>query len=287
MLSIAAPAKVNLFLGVGAVRDDGYHEVRTVLHVLEFGDTVHIEPAAALSLACDADLDIPPERNLAYRAAQEMSREFDRPADVAIRIEKRIPHGAGLGGGSSDAAAVIRGLAAMWGFAADDERCMRVGASLGADVPFFLVRGGAALMTGRGDVPERVFAGMPGVPVVLVKPSDPVPTAAAYAAFDEEPREPGSPAAVIDALDSSDRRALAGALSNNMEHAAARVTPAVGEALEWTAAQPGVLGALVSGSGSAVFAITGSDAEANAVAAYAESAGLWAVATRLGIAAGS
>lgn len=285
MLSIAAPAKVNLFLGVGDVREDGYHEVSTVLHTLEFGDTVYLEPAERLSLTCDSDLGIPPEGNLAYRAAQEMAREFGRAADVAIRIAKAIPHGAGLGGGSSDAAAVIRGLTDMWGLAPGSERCMRVASSLGADVPFFLVEGGAALMTGRGDVLQRVLPGMPGIPVVLVKPADPVPTGAAYAAFDANPSAPGSPTAVVAALEASDRLALSRALSNNMEAAATRVTPAVGEALAWIGEQPGVLGARVSGSGSAVFALMGSDAAARALVVRAEDVALWAVATRLGRAA--
>ncbi|TLM78483.1 MAG: 4-diphosphocytidyl-2C-methyl-D-erythritol kinase, partial [Actinobacteria bacterium] len=184
MLVVTAPAKVNLFLGVGAARPDGYHDVTTVLHALSLHDTLEISPAETLTLDCEPDLGIPAEKNLAWRAATEFSRAVGREPAVALRLRKRIPHGAGLGGGSSDAAAVIAGLASLWGLPRDDERCEAVARALGADVAFFLEPAGAALMTGRGDVIEQALRPLAGVPVALVRPETPVPTPAAYAAFD-------------------------------------------------------------------------------------------------------
>ena len=110
---VTAPAKVNLHLGIGGVRPDGFHDVTTVLHTLEFADTLRLTPSESFTLTCDTDLGIPAEQNLALRAARLFSAQYREPAGVAIELTKRIPAGAGLGGGSSDAAAVLAGLAAM------------------------------------------------------------------------------------------------------------------------------------------------------------------------------
>ena len=104
-LTVMAPAKVNLFLGVGPLRPDGYHSVQTVLHTLALSDTVRLTPADELTVTCDPDLGIPAENNLAYRAARGFSAAFGVDVLLDIHVDKRIPSGAGLGGGSSDAAA--------------------------------------------------------------------------------------------------------------------------------------------------------------------------------------
>lgn len=282
MITVAAPAKVNLHLAVGDVRPDGYHHLTGVFHTLEFADEITIEPADRFIFRCDCELGIPAEKNLAHRAAVQFAAAVEKQPDVAITLAKRIPHGAGLGGGSSDAAAVIAGLSELWGIEPSDPRRVAVAQGLGADVAFFLEPSGAALMTRRGDVVARRLPALAGAPIALVRPPEPVSTAAAYAAFDADPVGVAPPDAVIAALETSDAEALAAELFNNLENASSAVVPAVADALAWVRAQPGVAGAAVAGSGSAVFALVCDGRHALDVQQAAEKQGFWAVATRLG-----
>jgi len=272
---------VNLFLGVGAVRVDGYHDVTTVLHAIELADTLRIATAEALTLSCEPAIGIPAEENLAYRAAVALGDAVGREPRVALSLTKRTPHGAGLGGGSSDAAAVIAGLAHLWEIDRLDPRCISVAASLGSDVPFFLGESGAALMTGRGDELARELPALPGTPIALVRPPLPVSTAAAYAAFDSAPVAAGDPAEMLAALAASDSAAVGAAIANNLVDASSAVVPEVAVALAWTCAQDGVLGATVAGSGSAVFAVCDSHEAARTIASTARQHGAWATATAL------
>ncbi len=274
---VTAPAKVNLFLGIGATRPDGFHDVTTVVHALEFADTIRLEPASAFSLTCTPELAIPAEENLALRAARAFAKAFGMTGGVAIELTKRIPSGAGLGGGSSDAAAVLAGLAAMHGVDRDDPRVLGIAQTLGADVAFFLADG-AALMTGRGDVIEHALPAVV-IPVALVKPAAPVPTAAAYRTFDAAPVPVGDPGRVLSALRHNDPEALGSALHNNMTAAAISLVPEVAEALAWVRAEPLVLGAAVAGSGSSVFALCADDQTARRIAELAPSRGFWGMAT--------
>jgi 4-diphosphocytidyl-2-C-methyl-D-erythritol kinase len=277
-LSINAPAKVNLFLGVGATRPDGYHSVRTVLHTLALADTVSMSPADALTLSCEPDVGVPAEDNLAFRAAREFSRHFEVDVLVDIHVAKRIPWGAGLGGGSSDAAAVLAGLAFWAGMPLDDARLVGVARSLGADIPF-LLGGGAALMDGRGDELVRRVDSVE-VPAVIVKPDDAVPTADAYAAFDAAPQPPGDPRDVLEALRTGDCVALGAALANNMTDASGSLVPQIGEAISWLRAEDDVLGVAMAGSGSSVFALCGEASTARRLALAASRRGWWAEATK-------
>jgi 4-diphosphocytidyl-2-C-methyl-D-erythritol kinase len=279
LLTVSAPAKVNLFLGVGAARPDGYHAVRTVLHTIALSDTVTLTPSDELSLACDAELGIAAEDNLAYRACTSFAETFDVEVLLDVDLVKRIPSGAGLGGGSSDAAAVLAGLAHWAGLPLDDSRVLRVAAGLGADVPF-LLRGGAALMDGRGDELVRPLAAL-DAPLVLVKPQVSVSTAEAYRAFDRDPQPVGDVRSVADALRSRDPRRLASALSNNMVAASVALAPEIGEALAWLRSQSGVLGATMAGSGSAAFGICESVEVCNRLSEQAAERGWWGSPTRL------
>lgn len=276
---VVAPAKVNLYLGVGTLGQDGYHDVTTILHTLELHDALTLTEATELSLVCIPALDIPAEKNLAYRAARELAHALSREPAVAIHLVKHIPHAAGLGGGSSDAAAVIAGLAHLWGVERFDPRCLEVAAGLGADVPFFL-HGGAALMTGRGDLltaslPAREF------PLVLVRPDALASTAEVYRAFDERPVEAAGHAAVAEALLAGDAALLGRRLANNLAGAACVVAPAVTDVLAWLDACAGVLGVDVAGSGSAVFGVVESAEKAEHIAEEARAQGWWSTATRL------
>jgi 4-diphosphocytidyl-2-C-methyl-D-erythritol kinase len=276
---VSAPAKVNLYLHVGGLLPSGYHAVRSVLHTLELSDELRIVESPRLALSCDEDLGVPPQENLVWRAATAMGAALGRELDFEIRLSKRIPHGAGLGGGSSDAAATIAGLAHVWGVDPLGRRCLEVARSLGADVPFFLY-GGAALMGGRGDVLVRRLPPL-AAPVLLVRPAQPVPTAAAYRAFDAAPVSVDDEDGIVAALGSSDLEAVAQALANNLAPAAIAVVPEVGEALAWARAQDGVFAAEVAGSGSAVFALVDSGARASVLARDASARGWWGISTGL------
>ncbi|MBW6468017.1 MAG: 4-(cytidine 5'-diphospho)-2-C-methyl-D-erythritol kinase [Coriobacteriia bacterium] len=277
---VRAPAKVNLYLAVGERREDGYHNVETVLQTISLSDEVVLEDAPELSVTTEPDLDLPAEENLAYRAARALGLAMDRDPEVAIHIVKRIPAQAGLGGASTDAAAVLLGLAHRWGLGADAlPRLTEVAATLGADVPFFL-GAGTALLTGRGDVLDRVLP-TPALDLAIVRPPVPVPTGAAYAAFDRMPSEtvPG-PAALVSACETGDPARVADALFNNMTAASVGLVPEVGDALAFLQDEPGVLGAAMAGSGSAVFAVCDSAGAAHDVVVRASARGLWGATAR-------
>jgi 4-diphosphocytidyl-2-C-methyl-D-erythritol kinase len=277
-LTLTAPAKVNLFLGVGPARADGFHAVQTVLHALTLADTVRLAPADELSVICDVDLGIPAQDNLAFRAATEFSSAFQVDVLLDIHVTKRIPQGAGLGGGSSDAAAVLAGLAYWAGLPIDDERLQRVARAIGADVAF-LTLGGAALMGGRGDTLTRRLRPV-SAHIALVKPTQPVPTAQAYGVFDASPVSAGEVRPVTDALRSQDIRALGTALANNLTSASSSLVPEIADVLAWLAAEQGVLGSAMAGSGSAVFAICEKAADAHRIVDIASERGWWGSATQ-------
>jgi 4-diphosphocytidyl-2-C-methyl-D-erythritol kinase len=278
-MTLGAPAKLNLYLAVGATRPDGYHAVTTVLLALDLGDEVVVEPADTLSLACEPSVDVPDEQNLAWKAALAMGAAFGRPADFAIRIAKRVPAGAGLGGGSADAAAVIAAMASAWGVSAVDPRLDAVASSLGADV-LFPLHGGCALYEGRGEILTRTLP-LPDVHFAIACGAEPVPTGTAYATFDRLGRGPtAGPDAVESALESGDAAALGASLYDNMTPAAVELVPAIGDALAEMAAAPGCLGAALCGSGAAVFGIFAGRVEAAAAVGEARRRGMWAAVAR-------
>lgn len=276
---VSAPAKVNLHLAIGPLLADGYHPVRTIIHALELHDALTITDGVPLSFTCATELGIPAEQNLALRAARALAGAVGRELAVAITLEKVIPSGAGLGGGSADAAAVLCGLAALWELDPRDPRVTAVARSLGADVPFFLT-GGAALLGGRGDALERVLPPL-DAPVVLVKPGQPVPTAAAYRAFDRLPAaQVPDEQALASALEARDPARAGSLLYNAMTPASVQIVPAIADALALVRTHPGALGAAVAGSGSAVFGIFDDPAAAERCAEAALAAGYWSQATR-------
>ncbi|GMU39574.1 MAG: 4-diphosphocytidyl-2-C-methyl-D-erythritol kinase [Chloroflexota bacterium] len=186
---LIAPAKINLALEVLRKRQDGYHEVATVMTTVDLADRVEIEarPAGSslsVTLTGDYAAGIDPESDLARRAAIRVAEAAGRDPDLAIRVEKRIPSPGGLGGGSSDAAAVIRGLQRLWRLDWPVERLEAVAATLGSDVPFFL-HGGTAFCTGRGERVEPLRDVTPLRMLILTPPvpSAPGKTARRYAAL--------------------------------------------------------------------------------------------------------
>ncbi len=175
-----APAKLNLFLRILGRRSDGYHELQTVFQLLDWGDSVQLRPRndASLVLVKGAP-GVPPEMDLALRAAHLLQDETGCPAGADIVLDKRIPSGAGLGGGSSDAASVLVGLNQLWGLGLDPGRLAELGLRLGADVPVF-VRGHSAWAEGLGEqltplaLPKRYF--------LLLLPDAHISTAELFAA---------------------------------------------------------------------------------------------------------
>ena len=178
-VTVSAPAKLNLRLLVGPRREDGYHPLRTLMVALDgLADTVTVAAAAERRVTCPG-IDGP--RNLAWRALAELELEAGRPVPTAVVIDKRIPVQAGLGGGSSDAAAALVGADRIHGLGLGPARLERVAARVGSDVPFF-VRAGAQWAEGRG---ERLRpASVPPFAALLAKPAAGLSTAAVYRAFD-------------------------------------------------------------------------------------------------------
>jgi 4-diphosphocytidyl-2-C-methyl-D-erythritol kinase len=186
-LTLAARPKLNLRLLVGPVGADGYHPVRTLLVELRgLEDAVTVERAAERSVRCDG-LDGP--ANLAWRALDALERHVGALPPLAVHIEKRIPARAGLGGGSSDAAAALVGASRLLGVGLDPADLERVAAEVGSDVPFF-VRGGVRWATGRGEVLAHGAA--PAFAALLARPDQGLSTAEVYAAFDRM-RPPAPP----------------------------------------------------------------------------------------------
>jgi len=149
-LRLTAPAKINWTLEVIGRRPDGFHEVKTILQTIDLCDSLELEPAPELTLAATGEGLPPPQDNLTLRAAHLLQERTRHSGGVRMRLTKSIPVAAGLGGGSSDAAAALRGLDRLWGLALPHERLVELAAEVGSDVPFFLY-GGTALAEGRGE----------------------------------------------------------------------------------------------------------------------------------------
>lgn len=263
-LALAAPAKINLALHVTGRRGDGFHILDSLAVFARHGDRVTLSPAGALTLSVEGPFaaHAPGDgRDLAWRAAEAFFLRTGAAPKVAIRIAKNIPAGAGLGGGSADAAAVLRGLNRMTGAGLAEESLAALGLALGADVPMCLASA-ALRATGIG---EKLLplADWPELPLVLVWPGRPVPTAACFAALGSRDN-PGLPAPSVRTPD-----AAADWLSscrNDLEEPALRLLPDIAEVLGALRATSHCRLARMSGSGSACFGIYGSTAQAEAAA---------------------
>jgi 4-diphosphocytidyl-2-C-methyl-D-erythritol kinase len=251
-LVLSAAAKVNLTLEVLGRRADGYHEIATVMQTIDLADRLTLEEAEGLELRTAAP-GIPTDaRNLALRAAMALRHASGTDRGVLIRLDKRIPVAAGLGGGSTDAAAVLVGLNRLWRLRWSRERLDAVAIGLGMDVPFFL-RGGTALGTGRGKRLRSVSG--PGLALVLVNPRVGASTAETYGRVTPEMYTGGEQSrALLAAL--RDRRTgrVAEHLYNGLE---AALGPIERHIVRMKAAllAAGALGVAMSGSGPTVFGL--------------------------------
>lgn len=251
---VEAPAKINLFLRVFDARPDGYHEIETLFQAIDLADRVRVELGGdAVELeVIGADLG-PAQDNLAYRAATKLLGELGRTEGARITLEKQIPAGAGLGGGSSDAAAVLRCLAALCSIPLFEPSVRRIAGELGSDVPFFLGTSPLAVGRGRGEVLVP-FARLPEASLVLVSPPVHVSTGWAYRALDEARRAAGSGGGPdMRGRPPSWRDVVAGA-HNDFQEVVAATHPEIARALEALRAA-GAKVALMSGSGSTSFGV--------------------------------
>jgi 4-diphosphocytidyl-2-C-methyl-D-erythritol kinase len=273
-------AKVNLTLEILGKRADGYHEIATVMQAVDLSDRITLDDADDLDVRSSSG-ELPTDaRNLALRAALALREAAGSGGGVRIGLDKHIPVAAGLGGGSSDAAAVLVGLNRLWGLRWPLERLDEVAATLGSDVPFFL-RGGAAVATGRG---EKV-APLQGrsLALVLVNPRLPASTAEMYGRLTPAMySDGGATRTLVRNLGRSAAR-IAASLYNGMEAAAAGVFPQVAQ-MRAALVAAGALGAVMSGSGPTVFGVARSYEQARQIRARVARGSweCWAVRTLCG-----
>ena len=249
-LTVAAPAKLNLFLHVTGRRPDGYHLLESLMVLIDLADTLRLSCRPDGRIVRTNSIDgVPPELDLAYRAAHLLRQHTKTRLGVSIALEKRIPLGAGLGGGSSDAASVLLALNRLWALDLSREELMRLGLELGADVPFFIF-GSNAHVSGIGEILEPVT--VPRMDVLLAIPAVNVPTVGIFAA----------PRLKRDHAPSNLEAFAAGFGSNDLEPVARASHPAIAAASAYLEGLPAALprgwpdsGVRMSGSGSTVFRV--------------------------------
>ncbi len=274
-LVLDSPAKVNMGLWVGRKRSDGFHEVVTIIAPVDLSDRIAITTTrAGINVTCDSPAVPSDRKNLAWRAAAAFFAAARVSGGCRIGITKRIPVGGGLGGGSSNAAAALTGLNRLFGAPLNRRQILRVGASIGSDVPAFLV-GGPVVARGRGDRLRRIR--LPRVSLLLCFPGHAVSTAWAYAEIDRQ-RRPGkgltrpviSPKILRAALRRNEPEKVAAQLRNSFEPVVFGRFPALRRTKEQLL-RHGALAASLSGSGSTVYGLVRTRGWKDPMAALARS----------------
>ncbi len=259
-VTVAAAPKVNLRLLVGPVREDGYHPLRSLMVALAGpADMVSVARSAQRAVRCAGIDGIDGPANLAWAALDALEAEVGEPLPpLAVDIGKQVPAQAGLGGGSSDAAAVLVAADRLLALGLGGDRLERAAAAVGSDVPFF-IRGGAQWATGRGEV--LTPCAVPAFECVIVAPAAGLSTAAVYRAFDALPPPPPDDGAPVP----TDAAGLAGWCRNDLGPAAHALAPSLGD-LHGALLAGGASPPLLCGSGSAIAGITPDAATADALA---------------------
>jgi len=261
-----APAKLNLFLHVNGRRADGYHLLQTVFQLIDHGDTLHFDLRDDHEIRRVTDLPgVPEESDLIIRAARLLQAEVLRrqgalPRGVDIAIDKVLPMGGGLGGGSSDAATTLMALNYLWQAGLSKEELMALGLPLGADIPFFIF-GETAFAEGVGEAMRPVRA--PDCWYVVIEPGVAVPTAAIFCS---EHLTRNTPVVIITDFSSylEKQNGFKGFGKNDLQQVATKLFPPVAEAIEWLGAYGD---ARMTGSGACVFCAVATEEEADAVLA--------------------
>ena len=264
-VSLQAFAKVNYALEVHGIRDDGYHEISTVMQSISLADNVEIERIReGFELSVEpvyAEVG-PLEENTVHEARRLLEGFVSIELPVKVHLRKRIPARSGLGGGSADAAAALAGLNELFELGLSEAELQRIGLQVGADVPF-CIRGGTALGEGIGEI----LTPLPAPPqhyLVVAKPASGVQTNRIYRTYDQRPKgDKPSAYQVVRALRAGNLAALSTELGNDLQPVTKRLVPEVRE-LEERLLEAGALGAAMSGSGTAVYGVFGSETEAKA-----------------------
>lgn len=268
-LTLQAPAKLNLSLKIVRKRDDGFHEIDTLMVKLPcLADTLEFREAGEFSFSCD-DPTVPgDEGNLVVKAVRAYEEVAKIRCKCSISLKKIIPHGAGLGGGSSDAATTLLGLDRLHDFKLRAAALHEIASSLGSDIPYFLTSG-ASRCTGRGEV-ITPFSTLPALPVLLLKPSFSVPTPDAYGRWKRSLQIPG--------IGYSQQNVQGVMIENDLERPVFEKHRFLAELKQWLLNRDETSAALMSGSGSTVFAILKDPADALSLAEAARATldpGLW------------
>lgn len=276
MLTLKAPAKINWFLNVISKRDDGFHEIQSVVQKVTLYDLLTFSYSSGLTLTTDSD--IPTEENLVYKAAVLLKKRYNVSSGALISLEKRIPVGAGLGGGSSDAATALTGLNQLWSLDLSLNELSEAARELGSDVPLFLYDS-ISYIHGRGEKVVSYRAVSP-VYLLIVKPGFDVPTAWAYnnlspSDVKDEALSGGNKLTkkgdkddnirhFIKKIGNAEVSDIAGNIFNDLEIVTVKKYPVIAEIKE-RLLQHGAALSLMSGSGSAVFGVFGSMEKAEEV----------------------
>ena len=262
-MRLKARAKINWTLDIVGQRADGYHLMDMLMQPVTLADDVILTPAEEITLTTGGSPLLPAdEKHLAYRAALALKKHTGYPGGAAIHVEKCIPVGAGMGGGSADAAAVLLGLNRLWGLDLPQAELEAIGLTLGADVPFCL-RGGLTRTTGVGETMEDLPCGRCW-PLVVIQPCEGLSTKEIFTAYHEGAvdKRPDNDVAAK-ALAIGDGAALASAMANVMQPVSEARRPGIHEAIE-ALKQQGAFAAQMTGSGSAVFGAFAEDSAAQA-----------------------
>jgi 4-diphosphocytidyl-2-C-methyl-D-erythritol kinase len=254
-LSVKAPAKINLSLDVLHKREDGFHEVEMVMTTIDLADRIELTPLDEDIIKIESSGGYVPSdyRNLAYQAADLLKKEFNRTEGVHITIDKQIPVSAGLAGGSSDAAATLKGLNELWELGLTHDELATLGAKIGSDVSF-CIHGGTALATGRGEVIEAIPS-PPPCWVVLAKPSIGVSTADVYRNLKLDHVDHPDINAMVEAIENKNFNRICDLLGNVLESVTLEDYPEVSH-IKNQMERLGAEGVLMSGSGPTVFGLT-------------------------------
>ncbi len=250
-ISLKAPAKINLYLDVLKKRDDGYHEIESLMQAIDICDEITLEKSDRISLLCD-DPKLPSdENNIAFKAAIRMKEHYNFPG-ISINLKKSIPYGAGLGGGSSDAASVIRGFCALYSLNPRRDELIELAASIGSDVPFFLT-GGQAIATGRGEKLRAISLPL-NYQILVISPRKVLSTAEVYKKIRISLTQRNHSILLLSNIDESTFIRALGSFKNDLEDVAVEMAPELGM-IKKTLSMSGADFHSMSGSGSSFYAL--------------------------------
>ncbi len=254
MISLNAHAKINLSLDVLGRREDGYHTLQMIMQTIQLHDTISIhEIPAGVEIKCEAPFVPNNSSNIAYKAAEAMLNKFNINSGVRIEVNKNIPVAAGLAGGSTDAAAVLKGINSLFDLGIEQSELMELGKTIGADVPYCIM-GGTALAEGIGEK-LTPLAAAGNIPLVLVKPRIGVSTAWVYKNLNlSRVIQRPDTGRLISALETGDIKTVAADMRNVLESVTTEKYKVI-ELIKKDLLKLGALGSMMSGSGPTVFGI--------------------------------